>query len=171
MGDEGAEIPPALAALAVQAEHRPQIGRDDPFHRHSGAGFGLVAIHLQHALGIQHVAAPREHRVEHPALGFEVIVQQGGIDIGELGDLAHRHAIDAVAREQFLGRIENALAGGHASLRPLGRFIVHQRPAKRATAFTSRALPLSTPRNRGHSLHNRTPQGTITVVVVVAKLT
>ena len=100
-------------------------------------------------------------------------MQQRGVDIRELRDLAHGDTVNTVLGEELFGRVEDAFAGGKTALRPLGGLVLHQRAAKRAPGFARRAVPFLASRNGdGNSLHNRfPPKGTITVVVVVTELT
>jgi len=61
--------------------------------------------------------APRQHRVEQPALGVEVVEQQLLVDTGPLGNLVHPRALEAVAGELVSCGRDDPYCPGVAELR------------------------------------------------------
>ncbi len=56
-------------------------------------------------------------RLEDLLLGAEVVVHEGGVDPGGLGDAAHRRLLVAALGEFLAGRVQDAVAGGGGRLR------------------------------------------------------
>jgi hypothetical protein len=116
---------PGRVAVARPVQQRHQEGRGHALDRHAVPNFLFVARHRVQAVLVDRGGPARKYGVEQFLLGAEIVVDEGGIDPAFDGDGAHRHAVEAVEREQLFGCIEDdgrrfpaALGPGTAADRP-----------------------------------------------------
>ncbi len=141
-----------------QAEHGSKIGCDDGLQFVAAIVFRFITVQLAHALGIQKIGAACKDCIKHAAFRLEIVVQESGIDVRKLGDLAHSHAINAVPGEQFLGGVQNAFAGGKTSLRAFRGLVVQKAFAQGPAALTYCTISVSPlQRGRRHTVNAHAP--------------
>src|SRR5690606_16786779 len=134
---ERAVVLPGLAATAVQVQVGVQERAQRALDRGLAATGLLVGVERLHPCAAGDAGAARDHRVEQRLLVLEVVVDQGVVHANALGHVLERYPVQAVAREQVLGGIED-LFGHLRALRGLG--VALARPRLAAPAF-ARARP------------------------------
>src|SRR5262249_34868957 len=115
-GDQGKITLPAGAAAGRALEQRLRKSVDDRLQRRGARARGAAHLREQlHALAVQDLRTPLDHRREQLTLAAEVIAAQGNVDAGGVRDIAQGHAMKATLRKQPLGGVEDALPAGTGS--------------------------------------------------------
>ena len=109
LGDDGQVVEVALVTLAGEFEGGLHIGPHDAGHGEGVARLARVGLQSLAARGVHIACAAADHRHVQASLRGEVVVQQAGVDVGGLADVLGADAVEAVAGEQRLGRVEEPL--------------------------------------------------------------